>query len=144
MKKLFKVLAAFSLLISVAGINSQAFATAQSRENPNYGRIQIQGPDITANYSKNKGEGTISEPWNQLNPPTKKEGRQLLAKLENQLNDKQKQVRKKALQQAIDYINNCPVKGCLSEDIKSWPGSSYRVDIEIRVGAAFTGEAPKN
>jgi hypothetical protein len=120
-------LVAFALF----GIDS---ASAQNR-----GRIQIQGPDITQNVSN--GSGTISYSWSQATALTKKEGRQQLAILENQLTATQKADRRSALDSAINFINQCPTTGC-NTATRSWPGTSKRVDIEIIAGIAFTGTAP--
>jgi hypothetical protein len=67
-----------------------------------------------------------------------------LAILENSLTQKQKDIRRSALDSAIRYINQCPViGGCPAPASQSWPGSKYRVDIEIFEGSAFTGTPPQ-
>jgi len=109
--------------------------TRRQDEEWHRGRIQIQGPDIP--------QGTISASWTQKKPISKKEGRQKLALLEMQLTSRARSIRKHALTSAINYINRCPVNGCGIVS-RSWPGTKYRVDIEIIEGYAFTGIAPSN
>jgi hypothetical protein len=134
---------------SSLGIALTFFAVAMSPSSiaqtpdptPHRGSIQIQGPDIEQNYRN--GQGTISKSWAQATPLTKKEGRQQLAILENTLTQKQKDIRRSALDSGISFINSCSDKGC-SALSRSYPGnSSYRVDIEIKTGLAFTGTAPQ-
>jgi hypothetical protein len=130
-----KNLSCLALTLSAATFLLPGIALAQYR-----GTIQIQGPDITQNYRN--GQGTLSESWSQAAPPTKKEGRQKLANIENLLTKAQKDTRRDALDSAITYINRCPDKGCPVGD-RSWPGSKYRVDIQIFEGSAFTGTPPQ-
>ncbi len=114
---------------------------AESAWAQNRGTIQIQGPDITQNVRN--GQGTISYSWTQATAPTKKEGRQQPAILENQLTATQKADRRAALDSAINFINSCPVAGCSAPAPRSWPpGIAKRVDINVIEGAAFTGTAP--
>jgi hypothetical protein len=108
------------------------------------GTIQIQGADITENVRN--GQGTLSQTWSQATPITKKEGRQKLANIENLLTKTQKDIRRTALDSAIKFINNCPDKGCEIPNTRSWAGTtgaSYRVDIQLFEGSAFTGTPPQ-
>jgi hypothetical protein len=107
----------------------------------NRGSIQIQGADITQNVRN--GQGTISESWAQATPITKKEGRQKLANLENQLTAAQKAARTAALQSAINFMNSCPAAGCTATTRSYPPGNPTRVDVNVFDGVAFTGTAPQ-
>jgi hypothetical protein len=136
MKNLFGV----TLALCVATTSTLGIAQT-SKPIPNRGTIQIQGPDIEQNFQN--GQGTISKSWTQAIPLTKKEARQQLAILENSLTQKQKDIRRSALDSAIRFINQCPEKGCTAPASGSWPGSKYRVDIELFEGLAFTGTPPQ-
>jgi hypothetical protein len=130
----------FALAVCVATISLPGIAQTP-KPTQNRGTIQIQGPDIEQNYQN--GQGTISKSWAQVTPLTKKEARQQLAILENSLTQKQKDIRRSALDSAIRFINQCPDKGCTAPASASWPGSKYRVDIELFEGLAFTGTPPQ-
>ena len=131
-----KSLSCLALAFCATTILLPEIASAQHR-----GSLQIQGPDLTQNYQN--GQGTLSSSWTVATPITKKEARQRLATIENQLTQKQKDIRREALDKAIRFINQCPDKGCSGRISESWPGSKYRVDIEIFEGSAFTGTAPQ-
>jgi hypothetical protein len=125
-----------AIALCIATISLPEIASAQNR-----GTIQIQGPDIQQNFQN--GQGTLSQSWSQATPLTKKEARQKLAIIENLLTQKQKDIRSSALDSAIRFINQCPIKGCTAPGSGSWPGSKYRVDIELFEGSAFTGTPPQ-
>jgi hypothetical protein len=131
-----KNLSCLALTFCAATFLFPGIASAQHR-----GTIQIQGPDITQNYQN--GQGTLSQSWSIPTPLTKKEARQKLAIIENQLTQKQKDIRREAIDKAIRFINQCPDKGCTAPDSGSWPGTKYRVDIELFQGSAFTGTPPQ-
>lgn len=93
------------------------------------GRIQAQGEDLEE-----------SESWAQSEPPTKKEGLQMLENLKNKIPKKEAELRTQTFQKAAQFINQGPhevVTGIISRSFKVKDTKKERIDIEIQKGQAF-------
>lgn len=146
--------------------DENAKADLDVRAPSNRGRLQAQGPDIdsqtaqaangttcqqpsgtfTLSGAYNNGEGTISWAWNRTTDVTKDEALDGLQCVSNALTPTQRANRSQnAFSDAANRITTAPTTGIDAQFIKSYHDgnqpSNRRVDIEVRVGRAFTGTA---
>ena len=96
----------------------------------NRGRIQAQGENLEA-----------SESWAQNEPPTEKEGLEMLDKLKKKIPKHEALKRKEAFEKASKYIKQTAINGGLeattSATFNVLGKRKERVDVEIRKGIAF-------
>lgn len=96
----------------------------------NRGRIQIQG---------NKFEDSIS--WSNNEPPTAKDGLEMLQELENRIPKKEAEIRKNEFENARNFIQKASEKGGVdapvSKTFKVQDTKDVRIDIEVIKGRAF-------
>jgi len=95
------------------------------------GRVQAQGGGVEE-----------SVPWAQDQPPTAREGHEMLNALEVRLTARESACRAEAFRQAHEYIDRAArVGGSHAPDRKSYPApprkDQRRVDIEVLKGIAF-------
>lgn len=95
----------------------------------NRGRIQAQGKGCEE-----------SQPWSQLNIPTKHDGREKVYMLKQSLNRTQRQERAMCFCQLERFISRAPSVGydrCSRSYTPQTPQEDVRVDVEIIKGRAF-------
>jgi hypothetical protein len=135
----------------------------------NRGRLQAQGPDIDRQTAENadgttcqqpsgtftlsggyrNGEGNISWSWSRSADVTKDEALDAFQCISNALTPTQRANRSQnAFPSATNRIITAPTTGIDAPYSNSWHDnnqpSNRRVDIEVRVGRAFTGSASFN
>ena len=96
------------------------------------GRIQAQGKNLEA-----------SEAWSRNEPPTKKNGLEVLDTLKNKIPKKEAKIRERAFKKASRFIQNGPyqvIDKIISKTYIVANTEHERVDIEIKKGTAFTIE----
>ena len=94
------------------------------------GRVQAQGEKLEA-----------SEAWAQNEPPTEKDGLEMLDKLKNKIPKKEAEKRKIAFEKAAKFINQASLtNGIDSPANVTFRAEGYtkeRIDIEVKKGKAF-------
>lgn len=94
------------------------------------GRIQAQGKNLEE-----------SEAWSQNEPPTVRQGLEMIEKLENKISKKDFEIRKSAFNKVKKLINNAGETNGIDAPVSlSFRAEGFvkeRVDIEIKKGKAF-------
>lgn len=98
------------------------------------GRLQVQGPDMQ--------NPEPSRPWAQKHPPDNATGLAWLAELRQECTRSQRRRRRQAFPRAERFIKYAQGSGLEAPVSKSFTTdgepTSYRVDLEVRKGDAFS------
>lgn len=109
-----------------------------SKQPPNRGRVQAQGPDTEE-----------SEAWPPPDtPPTKSEMLDMIDRLWHKLSRQDQDDREECFEKARKFVEKAPAAGYDAPCIKTWPNrkmrGGVRVDIEIQLGKACVEGPPKD